>query len=159
MTTQTKRQHKWYATAYLAAFLFSTQTFSLNIKRNDETCTHFQHTLNEIAQGASFPGATASIILPSGAICEAATGYADKEQETAMQVDHLLLAGSIGKTLVAAAAFALIQDGDLTYDQKAGQWLGDREWYSQWPNADTITIGHLLTHSSGVKADYIEQPK
>lgn len=124
-----------------------------------QLCVVFQETLDEVHREAGFPGATAALRLGDGRSCQAASGVADMELSQPIRTDHRMPAGSIGKTFVAAAALSLIGDGLLTYDTKAETFLGHYPWFSDWPNAQDITIGHLLTHSSGVPTDYIEQPE
>ncbi len=126
-------------------------------KDTNTVCAALQRTLDEIRKEAGFPGATAALSLEDGTLCEAATGLADTEQSITMRIDHMMPAGSIGKTFVAASVLSLIEDGALTYDSKAKTWLGHYDWYAEWPNAQDITVGHLVTHSSGVATDYIEQ--
>jgi len=122
-------------------------------------CAAFQTKLDAIQKDAGFPGATAALTLENGDMCIAASGLADREETTPMRADHRMPAGSIGKTFVAAAALSLIEDGVLTYDTKAAAWLGQYSWFADWPNAQTITLGDLLTHTSGVAIDYFEQPE
>ncbi|WDI32719.1 serine hydrolase [Hyphococcus flavus] len=122
-------------------------------------CAAFQAKLEGIQLTAGFPGATAALSLPDGTLCEAASGLADLEQDIAMDDTHRMPAGSIGKTFVAAAALSLMMEGAIDYDDKAMRWLGDKSWFGDWPNADDITIGHLLTHTSGVATDYIADPE
>jgi D-alanyl-D-alanine carboxypeptidase len=107
---------------------------------------------NQAAQstGAKFPGATAALILPDGRVIGFATGYADLEQRTVMSIDARMPAGSVGKTFVAAVTLSLVADGKLQLDAHISRWLGDELWFKRLPNADTITLRHLLNHSSGL---------
>lgn len=105
-----------------------------------------------------FPGASAAILLPDGSMLEAATGFADVEKSIAMKPGHRMPMGSIGKTFIAAAILALVQDGVLRLDDKVHTYLGDRPWYPTWPNADAITVRMLLNHSTGAPYDYIDRP-
>lgn len=122
-------------------------------------CAGFRETLAEIVAEDNLPGATAAVYHPSFGACEASAGFADARSSVPITPRHRLLAGSIGKTYVAAAAILLMQDGVLGFDQRVAEWLGDEAWFNRWPNAQTITIGHLLTHASGVSVDYIDRPQ
>lgn len=104
-----------------------------------------------------FPGATAAIVQPNGAVCSAASGFADVESETPMQPGSRMLAASIGKTFVSATTLALAADGRLSLDDHVAAWLGDRPWYSRVPNAAQITIRHLLMHTGGLP-DHVHDP-
>lgn len=103
-----------------------------------------------------FPGATVSYILPSGLTGSVSIGMADKEKETAMQPHSPMLAASIGKSFVAATILQLSAEGKLHIDDKLSHWLGDRPWFSRLPNSDTITLRHLLNHTSGI-LDHVHQ--
>ncbi len=45
---------------------------------------------------------------------------------------------------------ALAKEGHLNLDDPLSDWLSGRSWYSRLPNHETITLRHLLTHSSGL---------
>ena len=97
-----------------------------------------------------FPGATAAIALPDGQIVTAATGFADVEASVPMEPGTRMLAASIGKTFVAATALALEAEGRLGRDDLLSAHLGTRAWFDRLPNAETITLGDLLHHTSGL---------
>jgi|SRR6218665_277122 len=56
--------------------------------------------------------------------------------------------GSITKVFTAVLIWKLIENGKLSLNDKLA------EFYPQIPNAQKITIKHLLEHSSGIKRDY-----
>jgi D-alanyl-D-alanine carboxypeptidase len=107
-------------------------------------------TLDEVRARYGFPGATAAIALPDGTVIAAATGLADLEAGRAMTPETPMLAASIGKSFVAATVLALESEGRLSRDDLLSAHLGDRPWFDALPNAETITIGHLLHHTSGL---------
>lgn len=61
--------------------------------------------------------------------------------------------GSTGKTFAALLTLRLAEAGVLSLDDPASKWLGDRPWFRKLPNAETMRIRHLLSHSSGLR-DY-----
>lgn len=63
--------------------------------------------------------------------------------------DHLHVIASITKLFTAVAIFQLYEDGKLSIDQKVGELLTE----FATPPFNTITIGHLLTHTSGLLPD------
>jgi len=97
-----------------------------------------------------FPGATLAFGLPDGRVATFATGFADIEKKLPMQPGSRMPSGSIGKTYVAAVALSMVDDGMLDLDGRIEQWLGDEPWFDRLPNAETITLRHLLNHSSGI---------
>lgn len=117
----------------------------------------FQTTLDVLQKQYGFPGATAAYVLADGSIGLAATGLADVEAGIQMTVNSRMLPASIGKTFVAATAVALAGEGKLNLDIPVSKWLGERTWFSRLPNHQTITLRHLLNHSSGLP-DHVYQP-
>lgn len=117
----------------------------------------FQATLDHLRAEKGFPGVVAAYALPDGTVATFAGGLADREAGTAMTRDARLLAGSIGKTFVAAVALEMVKEGRLELDGKIELWLSDRSWFARLPNARDITLRHLLTHSSGL-SDHYQDP-
>jgi D-alanyl-D-alanine carboxypeptidase len=106
--------------------------------------------LSEFRDRYGFPGVTAAVALPDGQIVVAASGLADVEASRAMSPETPMLAASIGKTFVAATVLSLESEGQLSLEGHLADYLGDRPWYPELPNANTITLGHLLHHQSGL---------
>jgi D-alanyl-D-alanine carboxypeptidase len=77
-------------------------------------------------------------------------GVADRAAKTPMRDTDLLLAGSTGKTFFAALAVQLIDEGRLDLDAPISKYLGSRAWFGRLPNAQAITVRHLMTHTSGL---------
>ncbi len=114
-------------------------------------------TLDSLRQVYGFPGATAAYALPDGSVETAATGLADVEADIPMTRESRMLAASIGKMFVGATAADLAREGRLGLDDPIAKWLGDRPWLERLPNADSITVRHLLTHTSGI-GNHVENP-
>ncbi len=110
----------------------------------------FQATLERFQKNNKLPGITAAYVLPNGFIGAAATGFSDRRTGSPMTPKSRMLAASIGKTFVAATVIALAHDELLGLDDPVSTWLADREWFTRLPNHDSMTIRHLLNHSSGL---------
>lgn len=109
-----------------------------------------QSELDQLHHQYEFPGATVSYVLPNGESGTVAMGFADIAKRIPMATESRMLAASVGKTFVAATVLSLTKEGVLTLDDPLSHWLGDRSWYSRLPNAESITLRHLLTHSAGL---------
>ncbi len=107
-------------------------------------------TLDEYRDHYGFPGATVAIAQPDGTVATAASGLADIEAGRPMTPETRMLAASIGKTFVAATVLALESEGRLGPADRLAEHLGDRPWFADLPNAESITIDHLLHHRSGL---------
>ena len=122
----------------------------MNGKKNFASSGKVVFQLIDGVARARFPGATVAYVLPDGTIGEVASGFADLETKEPMTTKSRMLAASVGKTFVAAIVVALAKEGRLNLDDLLSYWLSDRCWYSRLPNCETITLRHLLTHSSGI---------
>ncbi|NNF25310.1 MAG: beta-lactamase family protein [Rhodobacteraceae bacterium] len=97
-----------------------------------------------------FPGATLSYVLPDGTAGDVAVGLADAEAGAKMTPKTRMLAASVGKTLVGALVLSLESDGAVSRQNRVSQYLGAEPWFARLPNANEMTIRHLLTHTSGL---------
>lgn len=65
-----------------------------------------------------------------------------------------MLAASIGKTFVGAAALAMAAEGEVDLDAPVSRWLQGREWFDRFPEGYRITLRQLLTHRSGTRRSW-----
>lgn len=98
----------------------------------------------------NIPGATAAFVLADGRFGEVAVGIADRETGEPMRVESRMLAASIGKTFVGAAALAMTAEGGVDLDAPVSRWLQGKEWFDRFPEGYRITLRQLLTHRSGL---------
>ncbi|MGD2069688.1 MAG: serine hydrolase domain-containing protein [Gemmatimonadota bacterium] len=74
-----------------------------------------------------------------------AYGFADADLRIPMRVGHRLRIGSLTKPITASAALVAVDRGRLGLEMHACRWLPScpRSW-------ETVTVRHLLTHTSGI---------
>lgn len=75
-----------------------------------------------------------------------AYGMADLEHNVAITPETVFEAGSVSKQFTAAATILLALDGELSLDDDIRDYLPEVPGYGE-----TITIRHLLTHTSGLR--------
>lgn len=109
-----------------------------------------QQRLDAFREELGFPGATCAVVMPSGRHIAVATGVSHKASQTPMRPTDLMLAGSVGKTFVAAIVLQLVDEGRLELDAPIARWLDQEPWFARLPNADQITLRMLLNHTSGL---------
>lgn len=80
-------------------------------------------------------------------IYSAAFGMSDRESATAATPRSVLQIGSITKQFAAAAILRLAERGALTLDDRIEKFVPE----FKPPGGATITLRHLLTHTSGVR--------
>jgi D-alanyl-D-alanine carboxypeptidase len=98
----------------------------------------------------NFPGLSIAIVDSNNKSISITSGLADKEKNISLKTSDKLLQGSVGKTYCAALALMLIKEGKISLDEKVSRYLGHYDWYNRIPNASTITVRMLMTHTSGV---------
>lgn len=92
------------------------------------------------------PGCAAAASLDGKLLVDRAYGLADIEGNVPLTPDSLLDAGSIRKQFVAAAVLVLAAEGKLALSDDVRKFIPDLPDYGH-----TITIDHLLTHTSGIR--------
>jgi CubicO group peptidase (beta-lactamase class C family) len=88
-------------------------------------------------------------------------GWADREHDTPLRVDHLFRAFSNTKLVTSCAVLLLMEDGRLDLDDLVGRYIpqlahprvlkpGATSLADTEPARGPITVRHLLTHSAGL---------
>ncbi|HOY97622.1 MAG TPA: serine hydrolase [Catalimonadaceae bacterium] len=93
------------------------------------------------------PGATALVARKGQIIYHKAFGMANLEFNIPMQVDNIFRIGSITKQFTAIAILQLMEQGKLSLQDDITKFIPDYPTHGH-----TITIEHLLTHTSGIQS-------
>ena len=91
------------------------------------------------------PGASVLVLRDGVPLLRKAYGLADREQRIAATPATNYRLASVTKQFTAAAILLLVEEGRMTLDDSVRRWLP-----SLPASADSITVRHLLTHSSGL---------
>lgn len=92
-------------------------------------------------------GCAALVAQKGQVIYKKAFGMADLELNVPMQVDMVFRIGSITKQFTAVAILQLMEQGKLSLQDEITKFIPDYPTQGK-----TITIEHLLTHTSGIKS-------
>jgi D-alanyl-D-alanine carboxypeptidase len=130
-----------------------TRAFDADIQK---LCGRIQVKLDDLRAKATFPGVGVGVALADGRSAGVASGLADVENKIALKPGDRLLAGSIGKTFVAAVVLQLAEERVLGLDDKLKRWLGQEPWFGRLPNGPDLTVRSLLNHTAGLP-EYFEQ--
>lgn len=100
-------------------------------------------------------GAVVLLAKDGGLAYARAAGQADVEAGRPMAMDAIFRAASLTKPIVTAAALSLAEDGVIGLDDPVTRWLPDfrPRWQGEAP---TITVRHLLTHTSGLGYGFLQ---
>src|SRR5690606_32287883 len=101
-------------------------------------------------------GAVVLVAKDGEVVYRRAAGYADREQGIEVSEDTIFRLASMTKTIVSAAALALVERGVLSLDDTVQQWLPYFRPRLPDGRETSITIRHLLTHTSGLSYSFFE---
>ena len=115
----------------------------------------FQSLLDAAVQDG-LPGVSLRV-AGAGIDFRGAAGVADLLTGEPFTPVHTMYMASLGKTFTATVALQLCEEGSLELDASIDRWLpGDAA--ARIPSTDTITLRHLLSHTSGL-IDYMNDQK
>ncbi len=105
--------------------------------------TKMDSLVSDYARKTNFNGAV--LVAQKGkVIFQKGYGYKDAEGKIPNDVNSIFQIGSITKQFTAALIMQLAQEKKLSVKDKLNKY------FPGYPNADKITIEHLLTHTSGI---------
>jgi CubicO group peptidase (beta-lactamase class C family) len=93
------------------------------------------------------PGMAVIVVNHGKTIYRAARGMANLELGVALKPDHVFRIGSVTKQFTSAAIMILAEEGKLAVSDPITKFLPDYPTQGK-----TITIEHLLTHTSGIQS-------
>jgi D-alanyl-D-alanine carboxypeptidase len=128
--------------AVLIQFIGTTQNNSLSAA--------LQKVLDSIVLVENLPGATFTALLPSGEKISIASGYSDRGKHIPMKPGDCMLAGSVGKTIVAATLLKLAGQKKIGIDDSVKSFFKGEEWFERIPNGRDLTVRMLMDHTSGI---------
>lgn len=109
-----------------------------------------EHQIGQILQAkfsTNGPGAVFMATKGGSVVYEKAFGMANLELDVPMQTDNVFEIGSMTKQFTAVAILMLMEEGKLKLEDDITKYIPD------YPTqGHTITIHHLLTHTSGIKS-------
>ncbi len=105
--------------------------------------------ISSIMHERQIPGLALAVVADGALTHMAGYGVASLELDAPVTPETMFQSASVGKQFTAAAIMLLVEDGLLALDAPLTEYLGlaEQPWAS-------ITLRHLLTHTSGV-ADYL----
>ena len=96
------------------------------------------------------PGTVVASIQNGDVVWTRAYGVANRATGQPMQADMVLEHGSNGKAMTAWAVMRLVEQGQVSLDAPANQYLKRWQIPSNEFDANAITVRHLLSHTAGL---------
>lgn len=101
-------------------------------------------------------GTVVTVFRSGEVVYQRAAGYADREAGRPMRMDAVFRLASLSKTIVSAAAMALVEQGRLAVTDPVARWLPDFTPKTPDGKSPVITVHHLLTHTAGLSYGFYE---
>lgn len=131
----------------LLFIIVSIATVAQPLSKADKQLLASFDTLLMTAFKPNEPGAAAIISRKGQVIYKKAFGMADMELNVPMQADMIFRIGSISKQFTGVAILQLVEKRKLSLQDDIKKFIPDYPTHGY-----TITVEHLLTHTSGIKS-------
>ncbi len=118
----------------------------------DDEATKMEELMSAFAKHDMFSG-TAIVARNGKIVFSGAYGHANKDFQVPNNLDTVGNIGSIGKTFTSVSIMQLMQQGKLALTDPLSKFLPD----FPFPEKNTITVHHLLNHTSGL-TNYMRHP-
>ncbi len=100
------------------------------------------------------PGAAVALVHEGRVIFSRCYGYADTGKKVPITEDTYFMVGSLTKSFTALAVLKLIEQGKIDPNIDIKTYLPGFSIRNLYEGEATITVNHLLTHTSGLMIDY-----
>lgn len=100
---------------------------------------------------AGGPGVAVIVVQDGKTLLRKGYGLADLERNVPIAPEMIFRIGSITKQYTAVAVLQLVKEGKVSLDDPLSKYVPG------FPNAENVTVRHLLTHTSGIKS-YTDVP-
>jgi CubicO group peptidase (beta-lactamase class C family) len=102
--------------------------------------------------GDSIVGGATLVMRDGRVLARHEVGYGDRALDQRVDSNTIFHWASITKTLTAIAVMQLVERGRLSLDARVTDFIPElRLIHSAWGTTDSITVGMLLSHSSGLQ--------
>jgi CubicO group peptidase (beta-lactamase class C family) len=168
MNVKRKFAPMWFAAMLGIAAVLPVQADTLRNGFSVERLARVDALLDRYVDDGQLAGIVALVLRDGKPVYERAVGWADKEAGRKMSMDTEFRIASQSKALTSVAILQLMEEGKLTVNDKAGQWIPtfasttvavkneNGSGYTIVPAKRPILIKDLLTHTAGI--DYGTRP-
>jgi D-alanyl-D-alanine carboxypeptidase len=113
-------------------------------KLDESLVAKLDEAVEWVLKNTPAPGITAAVGIPGQGLWSTSRGLAVSIPQTPLAAHACFHWASAGKTFTAIVIMQLIEEGKLAYTDLLAKW------FPGFPNAEAITIDHLLTHTNGI---------
>jgi CubicO group peptidase (beta-lactamase class C family) len=140
--------------------VFSTHVFAQaanNYSNVDRVVAELEPEIKRALEAGKIPSCTVALVAGEQILWQQAYGYANLWSKSPARLDSVYLIGSTFKAMATVALLQLHEQGKFKLDDPVRQYLGDLKIKGEDPQ-QPVTFRHLLTHVSGLPADFGPYP-
>jgi CubicO group peptidase (beta-lactamase class C family) len=123
-------------------------------------------SLERLVEDGMVVGAVGMVAQDGDVVFRGAAGYANRESNEVLTTDHLFRIASMTKAVTSVAVMILVEEGEVGLDDPVSQFIpgfadldvlevGEDGSSRTVPAENTMTVRHLLTHTSGLNYRFI----
>jgi CubicO group peptidase (beta-lactamase class C family) len=109
--------------------------------------------IKAVLEAGKIPSCTVALVAGDQIVWQQAYGYSNLWAKTPARLDTVYLIGSTFKAMATFALLQLQEQGKFKLDEPVNKYLGDLKIKGEDPK-NPVTFRHLLTHVSGMPADF-----
>ncbi len=119
----------------------------------DRVVAALEPEIKSAMEAGKIPSCTVALVVGDQIVWQKAYGYANLWAKTPAKLDSVYLIGSTFKAMSTVALLQLYEQGKFKLDDPVNQSLGELKIKDEDPQRP-VTFRHLLTHVSGIPADF-----
>ena len=148
-----KHSSKLVGFIFVAILLFAPQFTRAQTVDIDRVVAELEPEIQRALLAGNIPSATIAIVSGNEVSWTGAYGYSNLWARTPAAPNTVYLIGSTFKTMSTVALLQLMEQGKFKLDDRVNDYLTDFKIQGEDPQKP-VTFRHLLTHTSGLPADF-----
>lgn len=139
--------------AVLMGLLLFSSSILAQTEQIDRILPELRKAVAEMMEAGKVPSAAVVLVKGDRIVWSGGFGYANLWAKTPAGADTVYLIGSIFKTMSTFALLQLMEQGDFALDDPVSRYLKKLQIEGDDPK-NPVSFRHLLTHTSGLPADF-----
>lgn len=146
------------AALFLAACSVSTPVKPVNLPREDYAYAkrYLSWLIEKEMADNNITGLSIALVDDQKVVWSSGFGYSDAENKVPATSRTAYRMGSIAKIMTATAAMQMAERGQMDIDQPLTRYLPEFTIKSRFRNAEPITPRNIMSHHSGLPANYLK---
>jgi CubicO group peptidase (beta-lactamase class C family) len=133
----------------IISVVFLSVTFTnITTAQSDE---QLKQQIRQALAEEGLTGAVWSVVGSSGEITVNAAGLKNRQTEEQLKPADRVHIGSVTKTILATGILRLVSENKISLEDPLEKYLPEIRFDNKWSETNSITIRHLLDHTSGLE--------